>query len=266
MLPKLRCSTSACTLFLFLIIITSCTSSRKLIYLNDLSVADSNSIQSAKNSFETPIQKNDQLWITVGGSNPADLLTLNSAIGVPVGANAISGVGAGANIGYLVEADGNIKLPFLGKIHAEGLTRQALENNITEQLKEYTKNPVVNVRYLNYSVTVMGEVAHPGRVTLITERATILEVLGMAGDLTDFAKRENILVIREINGQRNIQRLNLLSKDIFTSPYFYLRNNDVVYVEPVKVRFIARSGIPQYLAVLTVGLSLLITIINVARK
>ena len=250
---------------LLFIMVSSCTSSKKIVYLNDLTVADSLAFRTAQIAFETPIQKNDQLWITVGGSNPADLLVLNSAMGLPIGSTAVS-PGSGANIGFLVEADGTIKLPYLGKVKAEGLTRQALEIYLTEQFKAYTKNAVVNVRYLNYSVTVIGEVGHPGKFAMPTERATILEVLAMAGDLTDFSKRDNILVIREVNGQRNTERLNLLSKNIFSSPYFYLKNNDVVYVEPVKSRFIARTGVPQYLSIVAIGLSLLITVINVTKK
>ena len=99
-----------------------------------------------------------------------------------------------------------------------------------------------------------------------TERTTILEALSIAGDLNEMGKRENVLVIREINGQRDFARLNLLSKDIFKSPYYYLKTNDVIYVEPVKTRFIARTGVPQYIGIAAVGISLLITIINISRK
>ena len=246
-------------------LITSCTASKKVVYLNDLSVADSTTFRNAQIVFETPIQKNDLLWITVGGSNTPDLITLNSALGMPGGGGSTNTQG-GANIGYLVEADGTVKLPYLGKVIAAGLTRQALENYLVEKFKDYTKNPVVNVRYLNNYVTVMGEVYHPGKMQMTTERITILEAIGMAGDLTDYAKRENVLIIREVNGQRSFERVNLLSKSLFASPYFYLKTNDVVYIEPSRVRFINRSGVPQYLSVAAVGLSLLITIINVTRK
>ena len=97
---------------------------------------------------------------------------------------------------------------------------------------------------------------------MTNERMSILEAIVMAGDISEFGRRDNIMVIREVNGERKIARVNLLSKDIFNSPYFYLKTNDVVYVEPVKARFISRSGIPQYLTIVAVGLSLLLTIIN----
>lgn len=97
------------------------------------------------------------------------------------------------------------------------------------------------------------------------ERFTILEALSMAGDITEFGKRDNVLVIREVNGKRNFARVSLLTKNLFNSPYYYLKTNDVVYVEPVKSKFIARKGVPQYLAIAAVGLSLLLTIINLRK-
>ncbi|MFT3682721.1 MAG: polysaccharide biosynthesis/export family protein [Ferruginibacter sp.] len=244
-------------------IYTSCTSVKKVIYLNDLQPADSTALSKAQYNFTTPIQKNDQLWITVGSSNATDLPTLNSGLGFIAGGG-ISYTGAG--LGYLVEADGTIKFPFLGKVKAEGLTRMELENIITEGLKEYTKNPVVNVRYMNYYFTVMGEVLHPGRYSMTTERSTILEAITMAGDLTLMGKSNNILVIREENGKRTTGRINLLSKEIFHSPFYYVKTNDVIYVEPVKSKFFSRGGVPQYLSVVAVSLSLVLTIINVSRR
>lgn len=242
----------------------SCTSTRKVIYFFDLKDTTAASLRKAEISFENPIQKNDQLWITVGGSNPMDLVALNSANGAGTGTSAITT--AGAAIGYLVEADGKIKIPYVGKVQAEGLTRLQLENTLTELFKDYTKNPVVNVRFMNYSFSVMGEVNNRGRFNMPNERTTILEAISMAGDLTDLGKRENVLVIREVNGERNFARINLLSKDLFTSPYYYLKTNDLVYVEPVKAKFISRTGVPQYLGIVAVGLSLLITILNVSKK
>lgn len=254
----------------------SCTSPRKVVYFNNLndtslhagSVRDSvgKQIYSGRNDFESPIQKNDQLWISVGGVNLQDLLVINSADGLPSGGSPGSTMNSSSMLGYLVEADGKIKLPFLGAIQAEGLTRRQLESFLTEKLKDYTKDPVVNVRYLNYYFSVLGEVSKPGRFPIQTERVTVLDALSLAGDITDMGKRNNILVIREVNGQRSFERLNLLSKDIFTSPYFYLKTNDVIYVEPVKTKFIARTGLPQYIGIAAVGVSLLITIINVTKR
>ncbi|MEO6722085.1 MAG: polysaccharide biosynthesis/export family protein [Ferruginibacter sp.] len=243
----------------------SCTSTKQVVYLYDLKDTAAGSLNNAQMTFENPIQKNDQLWIAVGGSNPLDLIALNSANGTVSATGQIMPAITGPTIGYLVEADGNIKMPYIGKVKAEGLTRMELENALTDLFKDYTKNPVVNVRFLNYNFSVMGEVNNRGRFNMPNERTTILEAISMAGDLTDLGKRDNVLVVREVNGERNFARVNLLSKDLFKSPYYYLKTNDVVYVEPVKAKFISRTGVPQYLSIIAVGLSLLITIINLRK-
>ena len=242
--------------------ISSCTSSKQVVYLNDLGDTTFKSVGNAQTQFENAIQKNDLLSITVGGSNLTDIPVLNSGSGV----NAAAGSGtAGSATGYLVEADGKIKIPYVGKVQAEGQTRIQLEDTLTQLFKDYTKNPVVNVRFLNYGFSVMGEVTIRGKFTMPNERFTILEALSMAGDITEFGKRDNVLVIREVNGKRNFARVSLLTKNLFNSPYYYLKTNDVVYVEPVKSKFIARKGVPQYLAIAAVGLSLLLTIINLRK-
>lgn len=261
--------------FFITINIISCASPKQIVYFNNLkdsaavsSLKDGllSNLHTAQSEFENPIQKNDQLWITLGGTNIADLVVINSANGVPSGSTGSNLVPGTTSTGYLVEADGKIKLPYLGLIQAAGLTRRQLEAFLTERFKDYTKEPVVNVRFLNYNFSVLGEVAKPGRYNMPTERTSILEALSIAGDLSEMGKRENILVIREVNGQREFARLNLLSKDIFKSPYFYLKTNDVIYVEAVKTRFISRTGVPQYIGIVAVGISLLITIINITKK
>ncbi len=261
---KLLKNSSVFLLPLFLIF-TSCTSTKNVIYLGNLQDSTAASIKTAQAAFENKIQKNDQLWITVGGSNPADLIILNSASGSATGIGSITSGGSNAILGYLVEADGQIKIPYIGKVKAEGLTRLELESVLTGLFKDYTKNPVVNVRYMNYTFSVLGEVYKGGRFNMPTERTTIFEAISMAGDMTDLGKRDNVMVVREENGERKFARVNLLSKDIFNSPYFYLKTNDMVYVEPVKAKFISRTGVPQYLSIVAVGLSLILTIINLRR-
>ncbi len=241
----------------------SCTSTKQVIYFNDLKDTTAANLGKARIVFENSIQKNDQLWITVGGSNPSDLAALNSGSGI--GTGGASSTLSGSAIGYLVEADGKIQVPYVGKVQAEGLTRMELQNELTELFKDYTKNPVVNVRFLNYSYSVLGEVKASGKFQMVNERTTILEAISSAGDITDLGKRDNVMIVREENGVREMGRVNLLSKDLFKSPYFYLKTNDVVYVEPVKAKFISRTGIPQYLGIVAVGLSLLITIINLRK-
>jgi len=206
------------------------------------------------------------LSIIIGGSNAEDLIALNSSSGIIPGnsvANLSTNLGGTPVLGYLVEADGTIKLPYLDRVKVEGLTRLELENQLTEKFKAYTKNPVVNVRFLNYRVSVMGAVNKPGSFTIPNERITVMEALIMAGDLSITGKRENILVVRESNGTRNFGRINLLSKDIFNSPYYYLNTNDVVYVEPTPASFLPRERFPNYMALMAGSLSVVLTIINI---
>ncbi|MES2847630.1 MAG: polysaccharide biosynthesis/export family protein [Bacteroidota bacterium] len=264
---------SKCKTPLFAVILLycfSCTPSKKVVYFNDYKDNDSASVAAIKTikvNFANTIQKNDQLWITVGGSNIEDLVSINSGNGIgATGTGGAVGASSSSVLGYLVESDGKIQLPYLGRIQAEGLTRLQLEVNLTGLVKEYTKDPIVNVRFLNYNFSVMGEVTRSGKYSMSNERVTVLEAISMAGDVTDLGRRDNVIVIREENGERKIGRINLLSKDIFNSPYFYLRTNDVVYVEPVSARFISRTGIPQYFTVVAIGVSILITIINLAKK
>jgi polysaccharide export outer membrane protein len=169
-------------------------------------------------------------------------------------------------MGYLVEGDGTIKLPYLDKVKAEGLSRLQLENLISEKMKEYTKNPVVNVRFLNYRVTVMGAVNTPGSFSLPTERVTVLDALGLAGDLTIFGIRETVLVIREENGVRSFGRVNLASKSLFNSAYYYLKTNDIVYVEASRASSVNRERIPQYVGMATGILSLIVSIIVLSKN
>ncbi|HEY5462846.1 MAG TPA: polysaccharide biosynthesis/export family protein [Hanamia sp.] len=240
----------------------SCVSSKEIVLLNNLSDTSKAELSNARTNFEAPIQKNDILSIAIGGSNPDDLIILNSGSGVIPGA---ATAGNAKSIGYLVEADGKIQLPFLGRIQAEGLTRLQLQDTLTQMLKDYTKNPVVNVKFLNYEYSVLGEVNHPGQFDMNNERTTILEAIAMANDLTIFGKRNNVLVIREVNGKREFGRVNLLSKDIFKSPYYYLKTNDVVYVEPVKSKFFTRSGAPQYISIAAGGIGLILAILTLSK-
>jgi polysaccharide export outer membrane protein len=139
-------------------------------------------------------------------------------------------------IGYLVSRDGTIDFPILGALKVAGLTTDEVRALVLEKLKPFLKDPVVMVRYLNFRITVLGEVNSPGTFFVANERVTVLDMLGQAGDITPYGNRTNILVVREQNSERRTARLNLQDRDIFKSPFFYLQQNDVVYVEPLQVR------------------------------
>ena len=138
--------------------------------------------------------------------------------------------------GYLVDGDGFINLPVLGQVKAGGLTTDSLRQNLEIRLKAYFGQPVVKIRFMNFKVTVLGEVAMPGVIQAEGERLNVLEAIGRAGDITNLGNRKRILLIRETDGKRTFAWLNLHDRSLFNSPWFYLRQNDVLYVEPSKAK------------------------------
>lgn len=137
---------------------------------------------------------------------------------------------------YVVSRDGFINFPVLGKIHVEGMTLTGLAEYLTEKIGEKVVDPIVNVELVNFHVNVTGEVRGPGVQLVNRERFSVLDAIAAAGDLTTYGERNNVLLIREEDGKREFHRLNLNSKDLLDSPYFYLKQNDVIYVEPNSVR------------------------------
>jgi polysaccharide biosynthesis/export protein len=182
--------------------------------------------------IEPRIQKNDLLSIQVYSAATDPMV--DAPYNLP---NFTTSTQGGRSVtGLLVDANGNIEYPRLGTIHVEGLTKQEVSDIIKSKLVGQLTNPSVVVRFLNYRITVIGEVARPGTFDIPNERVTILEALGLAGDIPVTGKRNNVKVIREANGNREIGTLDLTSKDFFESPYYVLQQNDVVIVEPTKAK------------------------------
>jgi len=136
------------------------------------------------------------------------------------------------NEGYLVDKSGYINFPVIGKVMLAGLTKEEAIEKMMNEIKAHVKNPIVNIRFLNFKVTVIGEVNTPSSFQVSSEKINVLEALGLAGDMTQFGNRTNVLIIREKDGLRTTARLNLNNKDVLNSPYFYLQQNDIIYVEP----------------------------------
>lgn len=166
--------------------------------------------------------------------------------------------------GYLVDMDGNIQLPLIGSIKAEGLTTNELHQQIEAKLTTYLKEPSVNVRIINFKISVIGDVAHPNVYQIPNERVTVPEALGLAGDLNITGIRNNVLLIREVNGNRQFINIDLTTADLFKSPYYYLKNNDVIYVQPDKTK--SNSGDRSYrtISLILATLSLVATIVLTA--
>jgi polysaccharide export outer membrane protein len=162
-----------------------------------------------------------------------------------------------AQSGYLVDNAGTIELPVLGKVNVAGQTASQVKDRLRESLKEYLKEPTVNIRNLNFRISVMGEVLRPSLFTIPNEQITLLEALSLAGDVTIYGRRENVLLIREENGKRTFNRIDLTRRDLFSSPYYYLHPNDVVYVEPGKARAATADRTNQLLPIALSALSFL---------
>jgi polysaccharide biosynthesis/export protein len=247
----------------FALAMTSCVNTKKATYFND--IADTAMI-AATNIPEPVINPNDLLSISVSSLDPQSTAIFNTP-NLPV-----SPYTGGTNnntlqqaVGYLVNREGLVKFPILGNIKAAGLTKKELETNITQQLtdKKLLFDPIVNVRFLNYRVTVLGEVARPGVINVPSEQISILEAIGQAGDLTIYGKRENVALIRqEENGNRTVHRLDLNSSKVLSSPYFFLKSNDVVYVEPEKAKIATATRGQQLLPSILSGVSIIVVVIT----
>ncbi|WPP52911.1 polysaccharide biosynthesis/export family protein [Catalinimonas niigatensis] len=221
-------------LLLLFIVLTAC-SKRNLTYFSNL---PENSVytETISNVIEPQIQPDDLLSITVSTLNPESNLLFNSGVLTTIGSNNNSGTVSKLNDGYLVDKNGAVNFPILGKVVLAGLTMEEATEKMTDRLQSEVKNPIVNIRLLNFRITVIGEVSRPSTFTVPTQKISIIEALGLAGDLTVYGRRENVLLIREKEGVRSTLRLDLNNKDVLSSPYFYLQQNDIVYVEPVKAK------------------------------
>lgn len=217
-------------LILFIgIFASSCTSKKNLTYFSDL--PDLTGFKTAiVNAYEPKIQEGDILSINMNSLDAASNALFNYGTLENLG-----GRETNANLGkegFLVGKDGSVNYPVIGKIELAGHTISEAHEILRKELLTYVKDPIVNIRYLNFKVTVIGEVQRPTTFTVDNDRINVLEALGMAGDMTPYGLRNNVLIIREANGERQMARLNLNESSSLESPFFYLRQNDIVYVEP----------------------------------
>ena len=211
----------------FVVLMSSCVSKKDIIYFQNDEIDQSR----VSNSYKTIIKPDDALQIVITSLDTEAVRPFNlAAVSYSTTSNAAIGVAQQQT--YLVDNKGEIDFPVLGKIKIGGLTREELITLLKDKLSpDYILKPNINIRIANYKVTVLGAVDKPGSYTIPNERITLLEAIGLAGDLNISAVRNNILVQREENGQKVQYRVDLLSKNMFTSPVYYLQQNDVVYVE-----------------------------------
>ena len=219
----------------------SCKPSKNITYFSDL--PDSVKIYTTKTvTFKNSVIKpDDLLFVNIQTLDP-EANSLFAASNTPissVGANSLSLAGNQISTGHLVDKDGRIDLPVIGKVKVGGYTTQQARDTLETLVEKYYTSSTVDVRYNNFKITVIGEVNRPSTFTVPNEEVILLDALGVAGDLTIYGKRDNILLIRKDTGDvKQLIRLNLNSKDLINSPYYFLRQNDVIYVEPDKSKAI----------------------------
>lgn len=224
---------------------------------------DSTQLNSIYEQHIPTIQPNDILTISISASDPKATLPFNLVNTFQT--NITTGTDLALRPTYTVDQDGNIDFPVLGKVKLAGLTRIEAIQFLKGKLSNYIVDPGVNMSYGNFRVSVLGEVARPGSFIMPTERVTVLEALGLAGDMTIRGVRDNVMVIREINGKKTVNRLDLTQQNVLNSPYYYLVQNDVIYVEPNKSQ-INNSKLGANTNIIISIAGLLITVISVLTR
>ena len=249
-------------LFIFLIglFFASCTTSKQIVYFEH--VKDT-TFYSTQTVADYPIKPNDILSIMVSSRDQEASMEFNPHLRNSIRSTTATGQSTEPG-GYLVSSDGTIQMPYLGKIKAAGLTQDQLKENITNMIlaKKILIEPLVEIRYLNFEITVLGEVARPTVITVNSDKISMLKALGLAGDLTIYGKRDNVLLVREEGGVKKTRHINLNSADFFNSPYYYLQPNDVVYVAPNNVRKVQATTNPNLLPIILSSLSLAVIVID----
>ncbi len=246
----------------------SCSTNKNITYFQNVpdSIYRISTIVTASTFTDPLIQPNDILQVSILTLDPAANNVLTSANSSSFSVQPlISGLSGTPppTAGFLVDKNGFIELPVTGKIRVSGLSTSDARDLIHHSVSRFYKDPVVNVRFTNFSVTVLGEVARPAAYIVPNEKVSVLDAIGMAGDLTIYGKRENVLLVRDSSGQKIFVRFNLNSSQTFTSPYFYLKQGDMVYVEPNKSKIASTDAVKnRNFTIAASGLSVMIILLS----
>jgi polysaccharide export outer membrane protein len=255
-LMKVKILYSICAVVL--LFASGCAARRDLVYFSNM--ANTTTVANPKNQ-DVRIGPNDLVNVTMHSLSPeSDNLFLNKNA-------ALVAVYAPMKVdGYKVNSDGMIHLPIVGDIKIEGMTIEEAQKAITAELSKKVKEPLVGVQLVNFKITVLGEVSKPSTFIITDQKINVLEALGMAGDMTVYGKRENIMIIRNEGGNKTLKRLNLNDKGSFDSPYFYLKQNDIVYVEPDKSKAVEFSQNTRLMPVIIASISALAVLAAVVLR
>lgn len=261
-----RKSTNAFSLLLWCLVSiysVSCTSTKNIQYFQDLPDSSTIRLEPMKGEPRT-IDKGDRLLITFGSRDAEAAAVFNRYGGVSLTGSEFQGT-AGADVaGFIVDDNGFLEFPFIGKIKSEGLTVSQLKDTLTKKAGLYLRDPYIVVRFIDFKVTVLGEVRLPGTYSLPQNKPSLLQALGASGDLARSAKRYDIQLLRDYNGERTVTRVDMRSKNILNNPQsFLLQNNDVIYVQPRKGGLIGENfGIVTGILSVIISLATLMVTIN----
>ncbi len=243
-------------------VITGCTSKKDVVYFQDID----NFPMERSADYVTTIKKNDLLSIIVSSRNMENVQFLNRSL--PSGSVSNQGNtsnGGGAIQNYLVDSDGYIDFPTYGAIEVAGKSKQEIEKMLESKIRELTTDADVTIRIINFKITILGEVNNPGVFEVLDERITIPQALGLAGDLTLYGERKNVLLLRDLNGSQQAVKIDLTSASVILGDYYYLQQNDVLYVEPTKTQ-VQNSKISTatsiYLSIVSIALTALLFFTN----
>lgn len=259
-----------CALVLVAMVAASCVTQKKMTYLRDVTPQSADSVNAHfVPSAEITIKPADALTIFVSALDqeavaPYNLPTVafNDPTSTVVKTTPML-------LTYRVDENGDIEMPVLGKLHVAGLVRAEAEQLIKEALEKHVVKPMVQVNLVSAKVSVLGEVNRPGTVSISNGRLTVLEALAAAGDMTPYGRRDNLLISREVDGKMEFARIDMTSPDLLTSPYYYLQQNDVIYVSPNKVRAVNSANVSLWLSTVSTlasAATVIVTIVNVTRK
>lgn len=250
-----------------LVFFSSCVSQKEIAYFQkDTTTGDTISVAQ---TYIPKIQSGDILSINISSLNASASSFFNPYGGAGLTDDPAASVGGSSAVlnknsapGFLVDENGIIELPLIGQVKVADLSTSAARDTIKNRLKVYLKEPTVNIRFLNYKVSVMGEVTRPAVYVIPNERITLPEALSMAGDLSIYGKRDNILIIRDNNGKKEFGRVNLNNREVFSSPYYFLHANDIVYVEQGKGKAAQADQVYRVLPIILSALSVFAIILT----
>ncbi|MDR2448587.1 MAG: polysaccharide biosynthesis/export family protein [Prevotellaceae bacterium] len=249
------------------LLMSACISTKKITYFQPVSRDLDEAISKIEETYTPRIKEGDILSITVSSLNKEANEMFNPVTQIlNYTTQAVGTIAPNPVLGYMVDATGNISLPILNNVPVKGLTSKELSVKLTAQLQQYLESPTVMVRIANYTVSVLGEVARPAVYTMPNEQITLPEALALAGDLTIYGKRKNILIIREFEGTRQFARIDLTNRDVFNSPFYYLRSGDVIYVEATSGKLLAIDRTYQLAPIIINSLTLAVLIITTFLK